>query len=50
MLVKDLIEKLRAFDDELPVIVKNEGLEIECSIDGVEWEFDSYCKIIIDGE
>lgn len=50
MLVSELIRKLRCFDDELPVIIKNENPKSELPIDSVEWENDGYCKIVIDGE
>ena len=50
MIVKDLIEHLRTFDDNLSVIVRNESLQIELPIEEVRWEYDGYCKIIIDEE
>lgn len=50
MKVKELIEQLQTFDEDLPVIVLNEFYESESSIERTRWEFDGYCKIIINQE
>ena len=47
MNVKQLIKHLETFDPEHYVVVKNEGADTETGIDSCVWEFDGYCKLVI---
>ena len=49
MQVGELIRKLKAFDEEHTVLVKNGSLENELPIEDIEWDYKN-CLIVVDGE
>lgn len=47
MTVKQLREILQQFDENHPVVVKNQETYVESPVSCVTWDYDGLCKIII---